>query len=579
MRLKGLFAVLLVAGGVGAYLLIKGSGSTASDRSVRSDEPKSGGVIRVSYRSEPSTYNRYVSTDSAGDGVARLTHATLLRLNRATGQLEPWLAREWTSSPDGLTWTLTLRDDVVFSDGTPFTSTDVVFSFRAIYDPAVKSPLSSSLLISGKPLTVRALDAHTVVMVLPAPYGPGFSLLDSVPILPSHKLKVALDAGTFPDAWSLSTPLKEIVGLGPFMLTEHVPGQRLVLTRNPRFWQKDSGGRRLPYLDRVEIFFSSDQNAEVLRLQSGDLDVTTGPIRFEDLNNLRRLESQKRVTLHAAGVSIAPDMLWFNLASTAPAARQRPWLQSEALRKAISLAVNRQALVNTVFLGEAVVIAGPITPGHGDWYAADAVKPVFDRAAAKQALVSAGLTDRNGDGRVDDHSGKTARFTILTQKGHTGREKSVEVIKDQLRQIGLQADVERKDTRSMIDAWSKGEYDAIYFAVESDSQDPARNREFWASSGTMHFWNPGQAKPATTWEARIDDLMTRQAASMNRDERRRLFVEAQQALAEHMPVLYFAAPKVLLATSERLRGVSPSVLAPHILWNAETLSVTGPPAK
>ena len=131
----------------------------------------------------------------------------------------------------------------------------------------------------------------------------------------------------------------------------------------------------------------------------------------------------------------------------------------------------------------------------------------------------------------------------------------------------------------MIDAWSKGDYDAIYFAVEFDSQDPARNREFWASSGTMHFWNPRQAKPATTWEARIDDLMTRQASSMDRDERRRLFVEAQRALAEHMPVLYFAAPKLLLATSERVRGVMPSVLAPHILWNAEALSVTGPPVK
>ena len=84
------------------------------------------------------------------------------------------------------------------------------------------------------------MDAHTVVIVLPAPYGPGISLLDAVPILPRHKLKAALDAGTFRDAWGLSTPLTDIVGLGPFVLKEYVSGQRLVLTRNPRFWLKDA---------------------------------------------------------------------------------------------------------------------------------------------------------------------------------------------------------------------------------------------------------------------------------------------------------------------------------------------------
>ena len=243
------------------------------------------------------------------------------------------------------------------------------------------------------------------------------------------------------------------------------------------------------------------------------------------------------------------------------------------------MAVDRQALVNSVFLGEAVPIAGPITPGHGEWYAADAVRPVFDRDAARSALASAGLTDRNNDGMVDDATGKTARFSILTSKGSTVRERSAAVIQEQLRQIGLQADVVPMEIRSMIDAWSKGEYDAIYFSMESDSFDPGRNGDFWSSSGAFHVWNPGQAKPATTWEGQIDELMTRQATSMDSAERRRLLNDAERVLAEHMPALYFAAPKVILATSARVRGVTPSVLAPYILWNADVLSVTGPPAK
>jgi peptide/nickel transport system substrate-binding protein len=392
-------------------------------------------------------------------------------------------------------------------------------------------------------------------------------------------LKAALDAGTFGEAWGLSTPLSEIVGLGPFTLAEHVSGQRLVLVRNPRFWLTDSRGRQLPYLDRIEVQFSADQNADVLRLQSSDLDLMYGPVRFEDLDALRKLEARNQVRLHMAGVSIAPDLLWFNLAPDSAPARRRPWLQSEGLRKAISMAVDREALVNSVYLGEAMPIAGPITPGHGEWYTADVVRPVLNREAARTALESAGLTDRNSDGLVDDTTGRTARFSILTAKGSTVRERSAAVIQEQLRQIGLQADVVPMEIRSMVDAWSKGDYDAIYFSMESDSLDPGRNRDFWSSGGAFHVWNPAQARPSTTWEGRIDDLMTRQATSMDMADRRRYLKEAQRVLADNMPALYFAAPKVILATSARVRGVTPSVLAPHILWNADVLSVTGAPAK
>ena len=578
MRLSRVIPVLVLAGAVGLFFLTRRGDPPVAPVNEAS-EATPGGLLRVSYKYEPSTYNRFVAADVTQDGLARLIHATLIRLNRATGQLEPRLAREWTSSPDGLTWTLKLREDVLFSDGAPFTAADVVFSFQALYDPKVESEIKSSFLINAKPLTVRAMDAHTVVIVFPAPYGPGISLLDAVPIFPSHKLKAALDAGKFRDAWGLSTPLTEIVGLGPFVLAEYVSGQRLVLTRNPRFWLKDGGGRQLPYLDRIEIQFSADQNADVLRLKSGDLDVMYTAVRFEDLDALRKLEAQGRIKLHTAGVSIAPDLLWFNLAPDSPPARQRPWLQSEGLRKAISMAVDRQALVNSVFLGEAVPIAGPITPGHGGWYTADVARPVFDRDAARRALAAAGLTDRNNDGMVDDSSGKTARFSIRTLKGSTVRERSVLIIQDQLRQIGLQIDFIPMEFRSMINSLGKGEYDAIYFSVESDSIDPARNPEFWSSSGSFHVWNPGQAKPATTWEGEIDQLMKRQATSMDITERRRLLEQAERVLAEHMPVVIFAAPKVILATSARVRGVTPSVLAPYILWNADTLSVTGPPAR
>ena len=92
-----------------------------------------------------------------------------------------------------------------------------------------------------------------MVIRLAAPFAPGLRLIDSVRMLPRHKLERALAAGTFNDAWSVKTPLTEIAGLGPFVLAEHVSGQRLVFTRNPHYWRKDAAGVALPYLDKLTV--------------------------------------------------------------------------------------------------------------------------------------------------------------------------------------------------------------------------------------------------------------------------------------------------------------------------------------
>lgn len=544
-----------------------------------SENARKGGRIVATYRSEPGSFNRYVAPRAAEDLFARLTQATLVRLDRATGQLQPRLARSWTASPDGLTWTLVLRDDVRFSDGQRFTSADVLFSFQALYDPAVKSELASSLLIDGQPLQVRALDAFTVVVVFPKPYAPGISLLDALPMLPAHALQRALAAGTFRDAWGVTTPTSDIVGLGPFVLKTYVPGDRLVFARNPMFWRTDAEGRPLPYVNELEVQITPDQNTELLRLQAGESDLMADRVRVEDLASLAALSSQGRIALHPAGVSISPDMLWFNLDPASAAARERPWLARDEFRRAINQAVNRTALINTVFLGEAAPIAGPITPGHGEWYLPDLTPPACDPAAAADALASIGLVDRTGDGIRDDARGRTASLTLLTQKGHSVRERSAAMIQEQLRQVGLKVDVVALEPRALIGQWSEGRYDAIYSAIEYDAVDPARNLEFWMSSGPFHFWRPNQPSPATTWEARIDALMTRQSTTLDLEERHRLFADAQRVLAEHVPVLYFAAPNVIIATSARLGGVTPSVLAPNVLWNAEELYIRASGAK
>ncbi len=573
MRLRSVLTVLvlLVAAGAAAWWLT--SKSPLNPGISWGDEAQRGGRLIVTYRSEPTTHNKIVGARLGDDLLSRLTHAPLVRMNRESGEIEPRLADSWTSSPDGLTWTFKLRNGVKFSDGTPFTAADVVFTFRLLYDPIVESDMASTLRVAGQPLIVRALDELTVVVVFPGPYGPGISVLDAVPILPRHKLEAALEAGRVRDAWTMKSSLSDVAGLGPFRVREHVSGERMVFERNPHFWLRDAAGRPLPNVDEVEVQFVSDQNAETLRLQSGAADLTTGQVRLEDLAALRQLERAGTVRLYDAGTTTAPDAMWFNLNPDAAAATARPWIHTTAFRRAVSLAIDRAAIVNTVFLGEAVPVAGPVTPGHGKWFDPSIAVPVFDRAAAARELDAAGLTDRDGDGMREDASGSPARFSLMTQRGHSVRERIAAVVQEHLRSVGLAVDVVGLDERSLQQRFGAKDYDAILYGFEFDSFDPARHAQFWMSSGGFHVWRPGQTTPATTWEARIDDLMTRQATTLDVSARRRLFADAQTALHEQQPVLYFAAPRVILATSARVQGVRVSVLAPNILWNAEALSL------
>src|SRR5213078_1579658 len=152
----------------------------------------------------------------SSDLLSLLTQGRLVRINKATFALEPWLAETWESSEDGRTHTMHLRSGVTWSDGTPFTSADVVFSLQAVYDPKAQSVIADTLVAGGQRIRAAAPDARTVVFTFAGPSGPGVRLFDALPILPKHKLEKALAAGTFASAWDLKTPPSEIAGTGPF---------------------------------------------------------------------------------------------------------------------------------------------------------------------------------------------------------------------------------------------------------------------------------------------------------------------------------------------------------------------------
>jgi peptide/nickel transport system substrate-binding protein len=331
----------------------------------------------------------------------------------------------------------------------------------------------------------------------------------------------------------------------------------------------------LPYLDRIVMEVVPDQDAELLRLESGQVDMMIDEIRPEDYAPLKRAADSGRLQLLDLGPAHDADSLWFNLRPGGLGNDPRAaWLQRDELRLAISLAVDRKVFADTVYLGAAAPVFGPITPGNTQWYSSSLPKPPHDPARAKALLETIGLADRNGDGVLEDARGAPARFTLMTQKGQTSLERGSAVIRNELKKIGLVVDVVMLDGNALVNRFLVDpNYDAVYFRIGTTDTDPAVNLDFWLSSGGSHVWNLAQKTPATAWERRIDVLMKTQIATSDQAERKRVFDEVQNIFAEHLPVVQFAAPLVYVAVSTRLTNLLPAVQRPQLLWSPDTIAV------
>jgi peptide/nickel transport system substrate-binding protein len=354
----------------------------------------------------------------------------------------------------------------------------------------------------------------------------------------------------------------------------------MIFDRNPHYWRRTEGGEPLPYLDRLVIEIVPDQNTELLRLQAGEIDMTSYELRPDDYVTVKRAADEGRIRLVELGIGADPDAFWFCLK---PEARRKDpkfaFVQKREFRQAIAHAVDREQFANVVYLGAAVPVWGPITPGNKPWYWPDVPKYPYDPARARALLKSIGLEDRNGNGTMEDAKGTEARFTVITQRGITSYERATALLRDELAKIGIALDIVPLEFGAMIQRMTSSDYEAIYMRVLATALDPAMNKDLWLSSGSFHYWNLEQKTPATEWERRIDTLMLEQAATTDAARRREIFNEVQRIFAENLPALHFVAPRIYAAHSARVEGVTPSIMRPPLLWNPDTIRVRGPNSK
>jgi peptide/nickel transport system substrate-binding protein len=536
-----------------------------------------GGRLVVSLRAEPKTLNPLIAADAPSREVLSVMQADLIHINRSTQLTEPALAKSWKISADGLHYTLKIREGLRFSDGQPLSVDDIMFSFQLYLDESIRAPQRDLLIVGGKPIEVRKLDAQTVVFDLARPYGAAERLFDGLAILPRHLLERIYKEGKLAQSWTLTTQSAQIAGLGPFRLKEYVPGQRLVLERNPYYWKADGKGARLPYLDELVFLFVPSADAQVIRFQSGETDV----ISRVSADSFAILGRQSReFSMTDAGPGLEYNFLFFNLsdtsAKTSPEmARKQEWFKDLKFRQAVSSAVDREGIVRLVYKGRGAPLWSSVTPGNHLWMDSAIPRPARSLDHARELLRAAAFSwrnDSNGDSQLYDRRGAPVEFSIATSSSNADRMKMATIIQDDLRQLGMRVQVVPLEFRSLLDrVFQTREYEACVLGLASFDADPNSDINVWLSSGGSHMWNPSQTHPTTPWEAEIDRLMEQQLTAKDFAQRKRLFDRVQEIVAENQPMIFLASPDILVGARENIGNIHPAILEPYVLWNAEQI--------
>jgi peptide/nickel transport system substrate-binding protein len=511
-----------------------------------------GGTFLDAQVSDPRTFNPILAQETTSTGPLGSLFDGLVEDNGETTQTEPALAESWTVSKDGRTWTFVLRQGLQWSDGAPLTADDVLFTFRVIYDKRIPNSLADVLTVAGKPIDVTKVDSRTVRFHTAEPFGP-FLRSIGIPILPRHKLLPAYEAGRFTQTWGVNTPPRELVGSGPYIMTEYRPAQRIVYVRNPHYWKVDMAGHRLPYIDRIILTIVPDQNALRLLFQAGQTD--SYAVRPREYAEFKRGEKAGHYTVYDGGPTFGTEFLTFNEnpRSGLPAYKLK-WFQTQKFRQAVSYAIDRRAIINEVYAGHAIPQYGPESPADKFFYNPHVMKYPYNPAKALELLAESGFR-KGPDGVLRDSEGHPVQFVISTNADNPDRVAIANIIRQDLARLGMQVILAPEAFNTLVNKLVESyQWEAVVLGL-TGGIDPHNGQNVWKSSGSLHMWNPKQAHPATRWEAEVDRYFNLAATTVDQNRRRDYYFKYQEIIAEEVPVIYTAIPNAYVAVRNKFGNI------------------------
>ena len=521
-----------------------------------------GGTLTFATISEPLTFNLALSNDAGSSGVLGYLFEGLTDISWLSGEPQPNLAESWDVSADGLTWTFYLRRDVVWHDGEPFTAADVEFTFNEIiYNEDI--PTSTRATFNFRlldddgnwqqvPMTVMAIDDYTVQFVLPVSFAPFLRSMNTA-IFPRHILQTHVEGGTFADVWDVSADPAEVIGTGPFLIDQYVAGERVAFRRNPDYWMTDADGNRLPYLDRIVQVIVPDLESELEAFRSGLADIHG--VLGHEFAELEPLAADENFTIHRRGPTFGSTFLTFNQnqgvdseSGGAYVSEEKfYWFSNLAFRRAVAHAVDKDAIIEQVQHGLGYPQWSPISPATGAFHNSGVATYEFDLEQANALLDELGWTDQDHDGFREDDRGNEIAFTLATNQGNTVREQVTGIIHHGMTAIGLNVDMQVIAFGELVDQLTTSyDWDAIVIGF-TGGPDPYSGIVLWHSSESLHLWYPNQLEPATAWEAELDDIYIRASQELDRELRFALYHQAQEIVAENLPLIYTTHPERLNA--------------------------------
>ncbi len=391
---------------------------------------QTGGTATIAQWSEPGNLNPLIFPTTYDTNIEELVFARLIRPT-ANLTFEPDMAQSWTVSEDGRTITFTLRDGLTWQDGQPLTAQDVVFTFTSMADPAYDGGRFGEISVlegaqayhDGEADTVsgvQALDDSTVAFTTTEPFAPFLPVIGGVYILPQHVY------GQVPiDKWQEDASNRNPLGSGPFTFDEYRPGEYVKVSAFDGYWE----GR--PCLDSLIVRFG-DQNTMLAALLNGELDAAPAPI-----DAAKSVEAKAGLTLDVV------DTLSFQYIGTN---LRNPILADHAVREAIAQAVNRQAMVDGLLQGYGTTLDTIFPTNH--WSYPQDVRPIsFDPEAAAKLLEDDGWTLQNG---VRSKDGTPLKLRLFVPTGNQVRERSAPIIQANLRQIGIQVEIQTMDFPTLV---------------------------------------------------------------------------------------------------------------------------------
>ncbi len=514
-----------------------------------------GTFVLGDYNGDPKTFNIIVATEDVSLSIIKRFQISLMEYNEDTGEWFVFPGDHAKGDGKGYTLDMTddgkeimtiyLRDDVFWTDGVKMNADDWVWFWNNIYTDQYISPggheRTTIVMKDGskEKITAEYINQFEFRLIFPRPLGEPEIFADFSP-MPKHILEPIYEEKTQEDLftlWSIDTPLTEIVGNGPWILTKYLPNEALIFESNPKFFLKDMEGNNLPYLDKLIIISVLDQNTLNIKFVGGDLD--TYQIQNSDFKQMVEGSEVGGYRLLNGGVSPDTEFVVFNQNRKSKRMKDNPvieWFSKKEFRQAMSYLIDRKTIINQIHMGLAEPDSTYFSKSSPYFDPDIQVDDSYDPDRALTLLQSIGIRDRDGNGILEDDDENEIHFELNTNSGNKEREKTINSIVNSWKTYGINAFPSSIEFNVLVTRLTSSyDWDSVLISLENGLFP--FNDNIYLSSGNLHIWNPKKTIPTTEWESRVDNLYLLAKYQPNFDIRKDLINDMFSILYDQLPMI------------------------------------------